>query len=200
MTRRRPTAARVRELLECDPETGTLTWLPRSGNPGFNVKCAGRRAGTFDRTTGYRRVMIDGRYYYEHVVVWAHSRGYWPPRQLDHKNGDRCANWIDNLRPATPSQQTQNQKRHADAKNPVKGCRQDPSGRWRATIVHQGRSIWLGSYTTLAEAAAARRKAEEDLFDPAFRRSEPPFWETDPDWRAAARARFAAGYPVSPLG
>jgi hypothetical protein len=145
-------------------------------------------------------VMIDGRYYYEHVIVWVHSRGYWPPRQLDHKSGNRVENRLDNLRPATRSQQTQNQKRHADAKNPGKGCRQDPSGRWRATIVHQGRSIWLGNYTTLTEAAAARRKAEEDLFDPAFRRSEPPFLETDPDWRAAARARFAAGCPVSPLG
>jgi hypothetical protein len=39
--------------------------------------------------------------------------------------------------------------------------------------VHQGRSIWLGSHTTLAEAAAARRKAEDELFDPAFRRVEP---------------------------
>jgi hypothetical protein len=174
MTRRnRPTVARIRELLDCEPSTGILTWHPRSGNPGFNARCAGRRAGTFDRTTGYRRVMIDGRYYYEHVVVWVHSRGYWPPRQLDHKSGDRCANWIDNLRPATSSQQTQNQKRHADAKNSVKGCRQTPSGRWRASIVHQGKPIWLGSYATLAEAAAARRRAEEDMFDPAFRRVEP---------------------------
>lgn len=196
--RTRPTVARIRELLDCDPATGTLRWKERPDCPAF--KFAGRRAGTFDRTTGYRRVMIDGRYYYEHVIVWVHARGYWPPRQLDHKSGNRVENRLDNLRPATRSQQTQNQKRHADARNPVKGCRQDPSGRWRATIVHRGRSIWLGSYATLAEAAAARWKAEEDLFDPAFRRSEPPFWETDPDWRAAARARFAAGCPVSPLG
>jgi hypothetical protein len=53
--------------------------------------------------------MIGGRYYYEHVIVWVHSRGYWPPRQLDHKSGDRCENRIGNLRLATPSQQTQNQ-------------------------------------------------------------------------------------------
>jgi hypothetical protein len=164
--RHNPTAQRVRELLDCDPETGTLTWRPRPDCPAF--KFAGRRAGTFDRSTGYRRVMIDGHYYY------VHSRGYWPPHQLDHKNGDRCANWIANLRPATSSQQTQNQKRHADAKNPVKGCLQDPDGKWRATIVLQGRRIWLGRHATLAEATAARRKAEEDLFDPAFQRVELP--------------------------
>jgi hypothetical protein len=169
-TRRKLSTRRVRELLDCDPKAGTLTWHPRPGNPGFNAKCAGRRAGTFDRSTGYRRVMIDGRYYYEHVVVWVHSRGYWPPRQLDHKNGDRCANWIDNLRPATSSQQTQNQRRHVDARNPVKGCEQEPDGKWRAVIVHQGRRIWLGRHATLTGAMAARKKAEEDLFDPAFRR------------------------------
>jgi hypothetical protein len=172
--RRKLTAERVRELLDCDRSTGTLRWMERPGNPCFNARWAGRRAGTFDRTTGYRRVMIDARYYYEHVIVWVHTRGYWPPHQLDHKSGDRCENRIDNLRLATSSQQTQNQKRHADAKNPVKGCRLVPkTGSWRATIVHQGRAIWLGSYATLAEAAAARRKAEEDMFDPAFRRVEP---------------------------
>jgi hypothetical protein len=79
--RRKLTAERVRKLLDCDPSTGTLRWKERPDCPAF--KFAGRRAGTFDRTTGYRRVMIDGRYYYEHVIVWVHSRGYWPPRQLD---------------------------------------------------------------------------------------------------------------------
>src|SRR6476659_2746545 len=97
--RRRLNVKRVRELLDCDPEAGTLTWRPRPECPAF--KFAGRRAGTFDRTTGYRRVMIDGHYYYEHVIIWVHAKGYWPPRQLDHKNGDRCENRLDNLRPAT---------------------------------------------------------------------------------------------------
>jgi hypothetical protein len=172
--KRRLSARRVREVLDCDPVAGTLTWLPRPGNPGFNAKCASRRAGTFDRSTGYRRVMIDGRYYYEHVIVWVHSKGYWPPRQIDHKSGNRCENRIGNLRLATSSQQTQNQRRHADAKNPVKGCEQERDGKWRATIVHQGHRTYLGRFATLTEATAARRTAEEDLFDPAFRRVERP--------------------------
>jgi hypothetical protein len=79
--RRKLTAKRIGELLDCDPSTGTLRWKERPGNPCFNARWAGRHAGTFDRTTGYRRVMIDGRYYYEHVIVWVHSRGYWPPHQ-----------------------------------------------------------------------------------------------------------------------
>jgi hypothetical protein len=118
--------------------------------------------------------MIDGRYWYEHQVVWAHCKGYWPPagKQVDHRFGNRTDNRIEHLRLATSAQQTQNQKRHADAKNPIKGCRQDPkTGRWRATIVHNGNSIWLGSHATLEKAAVARMKAERDLLDPAFNRS-----------------------------
>jgi hypothetical protein len=115
--------------------------------------------------------MIDGRFQQENQVIWAHSRGYWPPedKQVDHINGNPIDNRLENLRLATSSQQTQNQKRHADAKNPIKGCRQVPkTGRWRATIVHNGVSVWLGSYATLEEAAQARRQAEKDLYDPAF--------------------------------
>jgi hypothetical protein len=120
--------------------------------------------------------MIDGRFQQEHQVIWAHCRGYWPPedKQIDHISGNPIDNRLANLRLATSSQQTQNQKRHADAKNPIKGCRQDPkTGRWRATIVHNRTTIHLGSYFTLDEAAEVRRQAETDLQDPAFRRVEP---------------------------
>jgi DNA-binding ferritin-like protein len=37
---------------------------------------------------------------------------------------------------------------------------------------------FTGSYPTLAETSSARRKAEEDMFDPAFRRIEPPLSRT----------------------
>jgi hypothetical protein len=34
---RKLTAERVRELLDCDPSTGTLRWKERPGNPSFNA-------------------------------------------------------------------------------------------------------------------------------------------------------------------
>jgi hypothetical protein len=43
---RRLTAKRVRELLDCDPEAGTLRWKERPGNPSFNAPSrAGSRPG-----------------------------------------------------------------------------------------------------------------------------------------------------------
>jgi hypothetical protein len=46
-----PTAERVRELLECNPEAGTLSWKPRPGNSQFNIQWAGKPAGC-DRPDG----------------------------------------------------------------------------------------------------------------------------------------------------
>jgi hypothetical protein len=34
---RKLTAKRVRELLDCDPEAGTLRWKERPGNSSFNA-------------------------------------------------------------------------------------------------------------------------------------------------------------------
>lgn len=170
---KRPSVQRLRKLLHLDLDSGHLTWLPRPDNPGFNVRCSGRRAGTFDKTNGYRKVMVDHRYYGEHVIVWTLAHGYWPPpgKEVDHIHGVRDDNRPSQLRLASSAQQTMNQCRHADARNPVKGVRQTPCGRWRASIVTGGKSVWLGSYGTVEEAAAARRRAEDELHDPAFRRA-----------------------------
>jgi hypothetical protein len=60
MSAQRLTAARVRELLDCDPSTGTLRWRERPGNPSFNAQWAGRIAGKIDPSNGYLRLMIHG--------------------------------------------------------------------------------------------------------------------------------------------
>lgn len=38
------------------------------------------------------------------------------------------------------------------------------SGKWDARLTFQGKRHYLGRYDTLAEAAAARRKAEQEWF------------------------------------
>jgi hypothetical protein len=58
MTRRKLTAKRVRELLDCDPEAGTLRWKERPRNPSFNAQWAGKLAGSLDPSNGYLRLMI----------------------------------------------------------------------------------------------------------------------------------------------
>jgi hypothetical protein len=70
--RRRLTAERVRELLDCDPAAGTVRWRERPGNPSFNTRLAGKPAGVYCPRDGYWRVRIDGRLYLSHRVIFLH--------------------------------------------------------------------------------------------------------------------------------
>jgi hypothetical protein len=105
MTHRKLTAKRVRELLDCDPIIGTLTWKFRPDGPRqWNTKYAGKPAGTCIGNDGYARIRIDSKAYLTHRIVFLHTKGYWPPATLDHHDGDRANRAIGNLRPATVGQ------------------------------------------------------------------------------------------------
>lgn len=59
-----------------------------------------------------------------------------------------------------------NLKAKARNKLGVKGVRLTKSGTYEASIYFKGKSKYLGTYKTLDEAAAARKEAEKELFDP----------------------------------
>lgn len=46
-----------------------------------------------------------------------------------------------------------------------RGVYQD-GGRWRASIGFQGKRYYLGTFGSLDDAVAARKKAEKELYDP----------------------------------
>lgn len=71
---------------------GVLLW--RVPGPKRNI---GRPAGHTDRT-GYTRIMIAGKMYLAHRIVWLIHYKAWPEKTLDHINGDPRDNRIENLR------------------------------------------------------------------------------------------------------
>jgi hypothetical protein len=88
----------VKSLLSYDGTTGHLTWKPRVGNVSFNARHAGRRAFTSKESDGYLQGRIHGIHMKAHRVAWCIHYGYWPDGQIDHINGDRSDNRIENLR------------------------------------------------------------------------------------------------------
>jgi len=151
------TAARLRELLECDPESGTFTWKVAVGK---RIR-AGTLAGT-PRRGGYVKITIAGKGYFRHRLVWFYVHGKWPPGRLDHKDGVELGDGIKNLRVATQSQNMANTGRHKDNTSGFKGVYRHRKN-WRAQIHHNGRLTWLGSFGTPEAAHEAYKRAAGDL-------------------------------------
>lgn len=155
------TAARARELLECDPLCGLLIWRARAGDTReikrWNSRYAGKRAGSAHGER--RRLAIEGRGYYEHRVIWLIATGEWPPEELDHKNRQPGENRIDNLRLATGSQNNCNSKLRSDNTSGFKGVFWDRT-RWVAKIG----SRYVGSYKTREDAARAYAEAARRVY------------------------------------
>lgn len=87
------TIDRARDLFIANLGAGTLA--RRYSRGGVQ---AGARTGQ-PTEYGYRRVSIDGRFYFEHVVIYAIATGWWPADGwiVHHRNEIRDDNRFDNL-------------------------------------------------------------------------------------------------------
>lgn len=152
--------ARVRELLDYEPETGFFRWKVKRRH-GISV---GHIAGS-ENSSGYIQITIDGRLYVAHRIAWVWVHGSEPPDEIDHINGVRDDNRIANLRAATHRQNSQNRSRRRDNESGFKGVHlHRKSGRWRALIYSNGRNIHLGLFATREKAYAAYVAAARQLF------------------------------------
>lgn len=155
---------RLRERLYFD-DLGILRWRRCASMPKqWNSVWPGREAFTAIDGKGYRHGSIDGCYVRLHRVVWALAYGSWPAGDLDHVNGDRLDNRLDNLREVCGSANQRNAKRRADNTSGATGVSwYKPTGRWRATVCLQGRNTHLGYFDNFEDALAARRKADVEF-------------------------------------
>lgn len=149
----------LRSFLHYDPDSGVFTWLvgKRGGvNPGDVAGCKQRR----DKDSSALLIRLGGRLYLAHRLVWLYVHGRCPRHYLDHINGDPGDNRLDNLREATPCQNSHNMRRHRDNRTGYKGvCRGSAASRndhrWVAAICVRGRRFHLGYFDTPEEAAHA---------------------------------------------
>lgn len=152
------TQAEVRRNLSYDPDTGKLVWLVPAAR-----RVVGAEAG-YLRPDGYRAVRLHWNKYLSHRLAWFYIHGEWPPKFIDHINGDRADNRLSNLRLADHSTNGMNRgpqdnRSWGRGVHKVKGCRS-----WAAEIKNGGVKQYLGSFPTpelaraaFAEAAKATR-------------------------------------------
>ena len=164
------TAEYVREILDYDPGTGVFKWKWRDDvRKNENTRWTGKVAGCVG-SDGYLEIGINYRLYYAHRLAWLYVHGEWPPEQIDHIDGDRPNNRIDNLRLATRQENNRNVGLQKNNTTGIKGvCWDKCRGKYMAHITIDGNLHNLGRFDTLTEAAAARAAAEIEHFGP-FRR------------------------------
>ena len=156
-----PAAEALRQLLQYDPESGALVWLPRPDHPAFTTRWAGKLAFTAVER-GYLQGRIFGELHYAHRIIWRMQTGE-IPQDVDHINGVRSDNRWCNLRHVTRTANLKNRRLSSNNRSGVHGVNQTPWVTWQAYIGHDGRSICLGSFASKDDAIGARRSAEAAL-------------------------------------
>lgn len=128
-------------------------------NSGRLVRRSTGRRG-YKRPDGYVYTRLLGNSYPEHRLVFLLHNGFMPD-QVDHKNGIRCDNRIENLREATHAENCMNRKSMGRSS---KGCYwQQKRKKWIAQIGFQGRRITIGYFDTEKEASMAYAKKSDEL-------------------------------------
>jgi hypothetical protein len=148
------TAEQVRNLLDYDSENGGFTWRMRpvvnTYSSRFNNRYAGEKAGSLNKK-GYVVIDIAGCKQLLHRIVWLHQTGSMPTLHIDHINGNKSDNRIENLREATQAQNNCNtSKRNRFGKGVNK-----QGNKYSGQIRHEGKYFYLGLFSTPEEAHAA---------------------------------------------
>ena len=156
------TAKKLRELIEYDPISGQFIW--RVSRKGGGTK-AGYPAGRVRAHDGYIRLGINGARHFAHRLAWLYVYGEFPRNQIDHIDGIRHNNSIQNLREATGTQNLGNMSRPSHNSSGFKGVSwHKGAGKWRAYIKNKGRAIHLGHFDDAKLAHAAYLKAAQSYF------------------------------------
>jgi hypothetical protein len=148
----------LKELLDYNPNTGLFTWKI---SPSNSIK-PNQTAGTCN-TNGHVQIKIFGQRYFAHRLAWFFVNGKWPNSIIDHINGVRDDNRIDNLRQVTAHENMQNQtKPHSRTQSGYLGVSWIKSrGKWQAGIGANGKYKFLGYFDDPKSAHVEYLKAKK---------------------------------------
>jgi hypothetical protein len=162
------TAEQVNEVLELRFPEYVFYWKVSI------ARCikAGSKAGTLDNY-GYTVIKINGNIFKAHRLIWFVTYGKFPEGDIDHLNGDRSDNRIENLRDVSRSVNQQNRAKQERVNDLPTGV---SASRSRVRKIRGYRAYWYdmngnycGAYFGIREyctleaalaAAIARREIE----------------------------------------
>ena len=153
------TQARLKELFDYDLDG----FLVRKVT--VNKKARAGDKASYLHDTGYIRVTVDKHPIYAHRAIWLWHNGILPVNDIDHINGCRSDNRIENLRIATRSQNNQNQtKAKSNNKSGFLGVSwNNRDKKWFSRIKIDGKTINCGYFDTPEQAYAAYLAKKREL-------------------------------------
>ena len=140
-----PTQEYLKERFTYDEEAGVLIWRTHLRTARY----VGTVAGTIGNR-GYRQITLNKKRHQAHRLIWVYLNGNIPEGlEIDHIDGDKTNNRIDNLRLATRTQNRWNRKE--------KGYR-FKDNHWEVSVGHLGEYIYVGFFKAEAEAEQAYKE------------------------------------------
>jgi len=149
------TQQRLKQLSVYDRQEGRFYALVGRGPTriGDQLGCS--------HSLGYRRVRVDGKQYQEHRLVWLYYYGEFPPEQIDHINGVKSDNRLENLRAVSNAENGKNQHRPRNNTSGIMGvCWHSREKCYHAGIQVRGKRTHLGNFDNFFDACCARKSAE----------------------------------------
>jgi len=140
----------LKQHLSYDPNTGKFSRV------NFARVAADGSVGTIQKK-GYRSIYLCGGFYKAHRLAWLYVYGEWPKDQIDHINGNRDDNRIDNLREVCNAENAKN-RRSPQGNNPFLGVTKKKwrdQFRWCARIMIDGKSKHIGYFKSAEDARDA---------------------------------------------
>ncbi len=150
---------KIKELLHStfnyDPSEGVFRWKVKRKNGAKINDVAGGTNGA-----GYVMIRLGGKQYYAHRLAWLWVNNCFPSKSLDHINGNKIDNRIENLREASQSENMQN----LDSRGMKRGTHWNKkAGKWAAQITILGVTHFLGFFETRESAHNSYLSAKINL-------------------------------------
>ena len=151
------TQDKLKELFEYSTD-GNLIWKVQKAKRTKIGSIAGW-INTDVHRQKYMNVELDGKSYKLHRIIFMYHYGFMPKR-IDHVDGNRLNNRIENLREATASQNAMNSSVRNHSKSGIKNVFLDKaSNKWRVQFKINGKNYSFGSYNDLEIADLVAQEA-----------------------------------------
>lgn len=164
----------LKELFDYDAEEGCLYWKERSIDHFVspeqqcfvNKRWAGKKAGTSIGKYPYSIVRIKGIKYRSHRVIWVwHYGAISNGLIMDHINGKKKDNRIENLQLCTPSDNNRKRELRKDNTSGVTGvCFDILRGTWVVRLKIRNKNKHIGYFVNKKDAIVARLAAEKEYY------------------------------------